>query len=249
MARRVAKKISPALGGYWKMSQQPLQALMFLVPVMVIYEIALPVWGVDAMRRVQDVTARRMLHDFFGLFGVGGHHLPAMIVVTVLLAWHFTRRDPWKFEPRVYLGMLGESFVLALPLLVMLTVAARKLAPAAAVNLDDIPWQAKLVFSLGAGVYEELVFRLMAIALLHMVFVDLLALPERFGAGASIMLSSCAFALYHFSEVNPISLSMFCYYALAGMYFAGVYLIRGFGVAAGTHAMFDILVVTLRLLR
>jgi len=60
-------------------------------------------------------------------------------------------------------------------------------------------WQAQVVFSVGAGIYEELFFRLVGIALLHALLVDLLKLPEHWGAIAAVMLSAVAFALYHFS--------------------------------------------------
>jgi len=105
-------------------------------------------------------------------------------------------------------------------------------------------WQTGLVYSIGAGIYEELLFRLIAIALLHMLLVDLLALPESWGAAAAVAVSAVAFAFYHFSETNPFHWGRFVFHTAAGLYFAAVYVLRGFGIVAMTHALYDVLVVT-----
>ena len=39
------------------------------------------------------------------------------------------------------------------------------------------------------------------------------------------------------------------FYVLAGVYLACIYVYRGFGIVAGAHAMYDVLVVTLAEMR
>jgi membrane protease YdiL (CAAX protease family) len=111
-------------------------------------------------------------------------------------------------------------------------------------------WQAGVVFSLGAGIYEELLFRLIAIALLHGLLVDVLAMPQQYGAPTVVVLSAIAFALYHFDQFSamqwtPADWGRFAFYTLAGVYFAAIYMLRGFGIVAGAHAVYDILWVGL----
>jgi hypothetical protein len=106
-------------------------------------------------------------------------------------------------------------------------------------------WPSQLVFSVGAGIYEELLFRLIAIALLHLLIVDLFKVPHKVGATLAVLISSVAFALYHFSEANPFAWASFTAYMVAGVYFALIYLGRGFGIAVGVHAMYDVFVVVL----
>lgn len=110
-------------------------------------------------------------------------------------------------------------------------------------NVND--WRAGLVFSVGAGIYEELLFRLIAIALLHLLLVDVLGLPDHYGAVGAIGLSAVAFAMYHFSPTNPFDWGKFLFYSAAGIYFAAVYVLRGFGIVAATHALYDILLVAM----
>ncbi len=265
MAKRKTQPKPPSvqISSYWQFSQQPLQALFFMVPLMLLYELGLLLYTRNLPRGVwQDIYARSLLFQMFDWFGVEGYYWPALIVVAVLLAWHVLKKDPWRIEPGTYAWMWLESLVLAVPLFVFALVMFRQpvaegtaqrivslavghSGQAALIAAPRTGWQAQLVFSIGAGIYEELVFRLMAIAVLHALFVDLLALPEKAGAAASVGISALAFALYHFSAQNPFALDKCLFYTAAGVYFAAVYVVRGFGIVAGTHAMYDVLVVAL----
>jgi len=252
MPRRTKSKprqlISPRLAGYWELSQQPLQALFFLVPFIVLYEIGAVMYAHNI-----DITARLMLRSFFEWFGVAGYYLPGLVVVVVLISWHFARKDPIRLEPKTYLFMAAESIAWALPLFVFFLLLARQPEQAAGVPIDlqsstgEPTWQARMVFSFGAGIYEELLFRLIAIALLHLLLVDVLGMAENWGAGGAIALSAVAFAFYHFTGGRAFEWGPFLQYTLAGVYFAGIYLFRGFGIVAGTHAFYDVMAVALML--
>jgi len=246
---------------YWERTQWPLQSLLFLLPLLVVYEVGTLFLAPEALDRLPPILAESLLKDFFHFFGVTGYHLPAIAVVVVLFSWHLARRDPWKPEPRLWGVMALESIALAAPLFVFMLVLFRQPStqPAASalagVGGDPLinSWQSGVVIAIGAGIYEELVFRLIAIALLHMVLVDFLTLPEQYGSPLTVVLSALAFALYHFqlSGVGDVlgwgmpEWSRFAFYMLAGIYLAAVYMLRGFGLAAGAHAVYDILLVTL----
>jgi hypothetical protein len=246
------------LTSYWERTQWPLQSLLFLLPLLVIYEVGALLYAPASLDRLPPIYAESLLNQFFELFGVSGYHLPAIAVVVVLLSWHIARGDPWRPEPRLWGVMALESLALALPLVVFMLVFLRRgpgdagaLAPLDVGGLDT--WPSQAVLMLGAGIYEELVFRLIAIAILHMILVDLFTLPEQYGAPLTVGLSALAFALYHF-DLNgvgdvfawrPAQWSRFAFYTLAGIYLAGVYMLRGYGLAAGAHASYNIVVVTM----
>jgi hypothetical protein len=247
-------RTAPSLNvnSYWSRSQRPLQALIFLLPLIVVYEVGMAIYA-DASQPARHIFARSLLRDFFEIFGATGYYLPGLIVVVVLLAMHFARGDPFRLEPRLYWLMATESAAAALPLFVFMLVLFRQPAPAAVTLgslLDNSTWQEAMLSAIGAGIYEELLFRLIGIALLHMLFVDVLSLPHRWGAMLSIGLSAVAFALYHFSDpkTNPFDWGKCLFYVAAGVYLAGVYVVRGFGIVAGTHAIYDVLVGILHLL-
>ena len=148
-------------------------------------------------------------------------------------------------HPKVYLGMAAESLALALPLLMFGLLARGRPPP-----VDDT-WQKHLVFSLGAGIYEELVFRLMIIALVHMLLVDVLGAKTMAGAVVAVLVSSALFAAYHFGgktvgqQTTTFQWPDAIYYFGTGVYFAIVYIVRGFGIVAAAHAAYDLLIVAI----
>lgn len=174
-------------------------------------------------------------------------HLPAIAVAAALLGMHIARRkDPWLPELKLYPVMWGESLVLALPLFVLMTVLLRE--PAVAVAFEDVDWglwRRDMVIAIGAGVYEELLFRLVAIAAIHAVTKDLLSLPEEVCVISAVAVSSLGFALVHFvGDHNPFTMIKMLFYTVAGIYFAAIYLTRGFGIVVAVHALYDVLVFT-----
>ncbi|MBI1335958.1 MAG: CPBP family intramembrane metalloprotease [Phycisphaera sp.] len=236
---------------YWTRSQGPLQSLIFLLPLIVLYELGVTlvrVQGVD-----YDISARRLLFDVVDWLGITafGYYLPGLLIVVVLLCMHLVKRDKWRVEWRELLMMAGESFVLALPLFVFMLLLVRQPPQAASMTADigEQSWQAQMVFSVGAGLYEELVFRLFAIALLHLLFVDVLALPEHVGAFGCVAISAAAFALYHFPSLGGVEPGRFMFYMAAGVYFAGIFVLRGFGIVVGVHALYDVLVVLVAIMQ
>jgi membrane protease YdiL (CAAX protease family) len=102
---------------------------------------------------------------------------------------------------------------------------------------------AALVGFLGAGVYEEALFRLV---LIPVFFAALRALqtPQVIASSAAITASSLLFSLAHHAGTPGEAFTWFAFIFrwLAGVYFAWVFVVRGFGVAVGTHTAYDVLV-------
>jgi len=254
---------------YWQRSSWPLQSLIFLLPVLLFYELGTVLFTYDPERGVTvSIYAQALLRDAFAWLGATGYYLPGFIVVGALLGMHVWRGDRWWFEPKLYLVMWAEAVLLSVPLFVFMLAMFRGSGPfgeaagpeplhslvmlqtiaghGAADGSDPASgWVAQVVFSLGAGIYEELLFRLIAIAVIHGLLVDLLKMPDVWGAVIAVGVSAVAFALYHFNEGNAFDPNRFVFYTGAGVYFAGIYVVRGFGIVAGTHAVYDILVVVM----
>jgi hypothetical protein len=224
-------------------STRPLHILCFLLPFLLAYEIGSIVYlrgqGVNAL------GARRMLALFFELFGVTGLSLPPLIVGVVLIAWHLIARDSSRVRWRVLAGMALESCAWVVPLLVLSLALATRAVPAAA-GWAAPTWQARLTVALGAGLYEELLFRLLLITVTHLILADLLSLPGRTASVLASIVSTGAFVFLHHLYPPPgpgMSLRAYVFFALAGFYFAVVFLTRGFGIVVGVHAIYDAVVL------
>jgi hypothetical protein len=115
---------------------------------------------------------------------------------------------------------------------------------------------ASLVTSIGAGIYEELVFRLILICLLVVIFQDLLRTPYTNAVILSVLISAALFSAYHnvhfvegrFDAGIPFTWTEFAFRTVAGVYFAVLFAVRGFGITAGTHLFYDILATVLNAL-
>ncbi|MEM6757408.1 MAG: CPBP family intramembrane glutamic endopeptidase [Planctomycetota bacterium] len=241
---------------YWDATRAPLQSLAFLLPILLAYEL-----GTLAYRTLigplPAIKAESWLAWGFELFGISGRGsqnagiwallLPPVAIVVVLLSMHLVEGAKSRVRPRLWPGMWAESIVLAAPLLVLTAVMFRGGGTTlqAAVSPETAGWLAELLWSLGAGLYEELVFRLVAIAAVHALFLSLLRVKEPWSALIAIAVSSVLFALYHFDDRAAFDAGRFAFYTVAGVYLAGVYLLRGFGIVVACHAIYDVVVVTL----
>jgi len=240
--------------GYLEHSSSPLVSLAFVLPLILIYEIGTRGASggaptTPAVPPPQHVIAFTLLQQFFALFGVTGPSLPALAVVGILLAWHVARKDRWRIRWTTLTGMALEGAVLSLPLLALSVVLAHllRVLPLAAAHptlrAGRMPTDDVLILCLGAGIYEELVFRLIVITILTLVMKDLLQfsrLPTTLGV---VLVSAVMFSGYHYLGPETFHWRTFAFRALAGIYFGALFLTRGFGVTAATHAAYDILVL------
>ena len=108
---------------------------------------------------------------------------------------------------------------------------------------------ANIVTAIGAGIYEELVFRLILICLLMMLFQDLLRLSHKSSIVLSVLISAALFSAHHhvvildgqIGQTGRFDSVQFAFRTLAGVYFAGLFAFRGFAITAGTHAYYDVI--------
>ena len=103
-----------------------------------------------------------------------------------------------------------------------------------------------VVLSLGAGVYEELVFRLLLLSGLF-VLARRLKLRRSVALVTAFVISSAVFSAFHYVPLghNAWELWSFSFRFAAGLVFATIYSVRGFAVAVYTHAIYDIFVLVL----
>ena len=243
---------------YWNEARQPLQILAFLLPLVVAYELGLAL----LLRSDQGVLtnkAHETLLVFFDRLGVpaaGGLYLGGVVIVVVMLVWHLLTRDRWRIEPSTVGLMAIEAVVLTLPLLVLgqvisqtaLTTLAQSTGPGALGDqLASLSVPSKMAISVGAGLYEELLFRMVLIAVIHTLLVDAAKLSHAAGATVAVVVSAAAFTVYHpvRDAVGTVSVRKVAFFFLAGLYFAGIFVLRGFGIVVAVHALYDVVTVLL----
>ena len=100
----------------------------------------------------------------------------------------------------------------------------------------------ELVLYCGAGVYEELVFRVLLLGLLMLVLTKLLHMAEFQAAIWAVFVGAALFSLFHYigAHGDEWNLNGFVQRMFAGLYFSVRFVTRNFGVACAAHALYDV---------
>ena len=241
--------------GYWSATRAPRYSLVFALPLLLLYEILAVVLTRTAAVQVRngaDVLLKSIFVAFGGLDGL--LVFGAILLGTgAVLVWRDLRRHGWRLQPRIYAGMAAESVLYALLLGIvagLLTAIVLGgvpiLAAIGAAQEAPVPVRidvaTQLMISLGAGLYEELLFRVILVS-------GLILLARRvFGAGAGaatafgVVAGAVVFSAFHYVGPygDPLEAGSFTFRLIAGLIFSGLYVLRGFGITAWTHALYDV---------
>jgi len=120
-------------------------------------------------------------------------------------------------------------------------------APSLAAGLASQGLVARMVMSVGAGVWEEATFRLGLLSGLRSLAGRVVGMRPIFAAAFAFGLSSAIFsAVHHIPPYgDPFSIGVFTFRMLAGVFFGLLFVFRGFAVAVYTHALYDLYVLVL----
>jgi len=231
-----------APGGYWAATRQPLYCLLLLFPLVATYEFGTLIINPSGLSQPH-LVAYGLIRGLLGWLGASGFWLPGVVLLLTLLIWHILSRDSWQIRGWVLPLMLAESVALALPLFalnqVMLTAGQTQNAGLAL----------QIMVALGAGVYEELVFRLYLITGLTLLLVHLLRVPKRVSLWLVIGSAAAIFALCHVQPIGaePFAWPTFLMRLAAGVYLSLIFIARGLGVATGCHAAYNLILLAVTL--
>lgn len=245
---------------YWQATKHPWSCVLFVLPLLAVYELGVRCIAPGAPEECRN-GADAWLRAALAAGGVSPIYGAPAVLVLVLLAWALWRRhDRPADQAGVWIGMVAESAAYALVLLVLsqglwhiLQIADRVLcshAPRPAVlswhgfgSSAPEPALEAIVGFLGAGIYEETLFRLLLFSGLLAVFT-VADLPATWSFWLAAVASALLFAgAHHLGPYGePFNGAYFTFRTAAGMYFAGLFRLRGFGIAVGAHALYDVLV-------
>lgn len=219
----------------------PLTSAVLVFPLFMIYQAGILVSdgfnGVDfTTQTLVELAAQDMGNYLIVLAGL----LLGYGAILVIL------RKRGSFSPRAFAPVLLESSFYALTMGSIILFFMEKLIPGTpglAIGHSVGPIDV-LVISAGAGLHEELIFRLIGMGGLSWLLAGLTG-PKRAWILA-LIISSIAFSLAH--HIGPagedFAFSVFVFRSFAGVFFALIYHVRGFAVAAWTHTLYDVYVLS-----
>lgn len=230
--------------------------------MIITYELLVVFANRDAVAEIR-VGAELWLKQLLAVVGAPGlTAFGALVVIVGLGIVWAERRKNIPLRPRYFGWMILESAVYAVLVAVIVSglvgiilgvasfpiqVTASDVTPPALLSglgPGDGSLLLKVALSVGAGVYEELVFRVILVGGLFLLLRKTIGRSSMAYFIAAIV-GALLFSLVHY--LGPLgdafSTSSFLFRFLFGLMLNVLYLLRGFGVAAWTHALYDIMVV------
>ena len=236
--------------GYWRTSKTHRYSLVFALPLLALYELLAALQphdprGGGEIRNGADVVLREAFAAVAGargglLFGI------CLIGGSLWLVGRDVRKSGWPTRLGVFGGMAVEAALLAARCgFVVSAVTARllgRLAGGAGAGLAALPGAMRRMISLGAGLYEELLFRVILVSALGQLCRRVLGMAEWPAGAVAVTVGAAIFSAFHYVGPygDPFEVRSFVYRLIAGLFFSALYLLRGFGITAWTHALYDV---------
>jgi membrane protease YdiL (CAAX protease family) len=238
-----------SVGAYLHRSRSAWYSFLFVLPLLAFYHAAILITNLGQGGVVVN-GADALLQAALHALGAGGWFTSGWFVAAVAGFWIY-RKDATAREalqPRTFALMLGESALYAALFGGVVAGIVRALMPWVHTGLQLGPSLGvgrSLALSLGAGLYEELVFRVLGMGGLYWLLRRFTAISEMAAAVAAVVVSSLIFSLFHYLGPmgDTFQLASFVFRFVAGVVLAALFRWRGFGIAATTHALYDVLVV------
>ncbi len=229
-------RLAGAVQTYFEATPRPLYSLAAIFPLVLLFELGTLAGGNPPVMR--SLVAQRIVADLFAWLGTSGTWPAGFLLIATLLGWHIRLSHSWRLKAWVLPVMFLESVVLTLPLFALHSILLQAgVDGAAQANLRE-----RMLQTLGAAIYEELVFRLLLVG----GAVWLLSGVRGGAAGPTqlllIVVAGAVFSLCHFQPVGgeAFDATRFLHRTAAGSYLGWVFLRRGLALSVGCHALYNV---------
>ncbi len=227
---------------YFKESSHRFYGAATALVMLILYEILI-MWGTSSGMMIRNAP-EAWLRDSLNFLGVSHIHISYLMLGAALIAVPMFHDSSVTLKARTVLLMILESiFWGAISGLLIQLVMIKLFFIAGSISgslLGD------LGLAIGAGLFEELFFRVILTTLL--VRVSIKAFKNKWLSFiVAILIASFLFSLAHYvgSAADSFEFYSFLFRFLAGIWFTTLYSLRGFSVVCLSHAFYDIFVMFL----
>ena len=232
--------------GYFEVTRRLSVSLLFSLPLLAVYEIGALLTRSDSNAAaviIKGPISWLQRHPEQVLGAAPLLIVNSLLIISVVAAViHARRIGGLRIE--TFMGMLGESVLYALLLgpLALAPLTGRIHIGGFSPRLGNL--LEGIFLSAGAGFYEELFFRAIVLGSIYYIARHGGELKPFVAGLVALAASAGIFSTAHF--LNPgegPELGAFLYRLTAGMLLGLIYLSRGLGIAAWTHALYDVYVL------
>ncbi len=236
-----------AVKQYFSDTHSLLYSFLFSLPLFILYEALIVISQPNADQLVR-ISVDIWMKTIFTLFGVNA--ISFSLLAVVLLGFIIVYKERHRLKDlnfKYFPTLIIESIIYAIVFANISSLLTNLLLNMAATDpIDQLTYLQKLALSLGAGLYEELFFRVILVSLFIFIFNKLFKNQKWASVTAAVVLSAFLFSAVHYtgSMGDLFTLNSFTFRFIFGLILNAIYVARGFGVAAWTHALYDVMVIT-----
>jgi len=244
---------------YFSSTKTATYGFLAALPLFLMYELLILFINGDRVGQIR-VGADVWIKQLLALVGANGMWALAIVVLAAgIVVFLKERKLKIPIKPAHLGWMIGESagYAVVVAFLVSATVGLlfslsisvvpESLIPALVQNgTQESPGtMTMLVLSIGAGLYEELIFRVVLVGGLFLILNNWIGKRKTAYIIAAII-GAFVFSWVHYVGTygDVFTMASFSFRFLFGLALNAIFLLRGFGVAAWTHAIYDVLVVS-----
>ncbi|WP_457652550.1 CPBP family intramembrane glutamic endopeptidase [Rhodocaloribacter sp.] len=240
---------------YHRLTRTATYGFLSVLPLLALYEALIVLVNRGSAYEVHvgaEVWIKRLLLNL-GVTGMASVGL--VVLVAGGFVFLYERKKKLPIRPSYFGWMVAESAVYAVVAAVavsrvvglIFSMAPVRIGLAAAGPSQAAPpdlWT-MLTLSVGAGLYEELVFRVLLVGGLYWGLRRVFARRGAAYLTAAVAGAAVFSAVHYLGALGDVfTLPSFTFRFLFGLLMNALFLARGFGVAAWTHALYDVMVVT-----
>ena len=227
---------------YFLQTRSSFYSFLFTIPLFFIYEVGILFLSKDdilVVRNGADFLMRSILESFgiFGLYGLGAIFLIGFIITYI---YFFNDKSNKSIRPDYLFIMIFESVCWALILYFLLSKFMLVLMNPIGKTITQ-----QVTLAVGAGIYEEFLFRVMLISGLTGIIGFVFLWSEKVRKAAALIIAAGIFSAFHFmgDYGDYFSMELFLLRFFAGIVLGILYIARGFGITAYAHSIYDLIVL------
>ena len=227
---------------YLHHSRSALYSFIFTLPLFFIYEagiLFLSNEDIVIIRNGADFLLKNILESFgiFGLYSLGIVFFIGFLVSYII---YFRSDDNKNIKAEYLFIMMLESIFWSVILYFLLSKFMLVLMNPIGKTIIQ-----QVTLAIGAGIYEEFLFRVILISGLSFVIGFIFLWDDILVKMSALIVSAAIFSAFHFfgDYGDFFSIELFLIRFVAGIILGLLYYFRGFGITATSHSIYDLIVL------
>jgi hypothetical protein len=233
---------------YFSASRNLFYSLVLISPMLFLYELLVFINNFEANYQIRN-GADAMIRQVFSIFGPNSQLLYGLTLFVIFCSIAYKYRQlllKGEINIRFLILMIVESFIWCAGLLIIMKgINTLFLANPITLNLLE-----QFYLSIGAGIWEELIFRLGLISIFTYIIRTVFRYGKSFSLILSLFFSGVIFSLFHYVGIygDIFAWQTFILRTFAGVFLGAVFLFRGLGISVYTHILYDMVLISIPVL-